>query len=69
MIRRICYIAIIYYLKGHGCYQIQLSVLLNTLMMIYSGYVKPLKIRIDRRNDLFNEFMILQISLSMMFFT
>lgn len=43
--------------------------MVNTLMLVYSGTASPLKTRDQRNHELFTEFMVLEISLTMIFFT
>ena len=42
---------------------------LNLFMIIYTGYVKPKKLRLSNNIELFNEFMISTVSIHMLFFT
>ena len=68
-VRRLAAVAVIFFLMGRGSIQIILTLYSNILSMIYKCLIMPLKTRSENRIEVFNEVMILVISLNLFTFT
>ena len=67
--RRIILVYLAFKLNSHSYFQFQALVLLNMLVVIYSGIWRPLGTRLANRMNLFNEGMIMFISSLLACFT
>ena len=68
-LRRLAAVAVIFSMNNHGAIQIIFSVYCNILSIIYITRVKPMPHRAANRIEIFNEVMILVISLNLFTFT